>query len=315
MRYEFRSGEAFARQLDDEDDLRDVRKQFYVNPEFIYMEGNSMGMASKAGEAALLRVYNEYKTMMIGLWYRTKPMLFLYQDYLATLMAPMVGAAPEEVTIHANTSLNLHSLIGTFYKPDARRYKILVDELNFPTCRYVVESQVKLKGLDPAVAVKEVKSLDGLLMDEDRIIEAMTEDVAVAVLPSVLYRSCQLLDMEKLTRAAHERGIIIGFDCGHSVGAVPHRLSEWDVDFAAWCTFKYCNGGPGSPAGLFINKKHFGLGPGLAGWHGYVKEKQFDLLNAWEPAHNAGGWQTGTQHILSMAPLEGSLKIFNEAGT
>jgi kynureninase len=142
----------------------------------------------------------------------------------------------------------------------------------------------------------------------------MTEDVALVFLPSVLYRSGQLLDMEFLTFEAHKRGIIIGFDCCHSAGVVPHSLSQWGVDFAVWCNYKYLNVGPGGPATIYINKKHFDRDPGLAGWMGYLPEKQFDLLNEFEAANNAGGWQLGTPHMLSMAPLEGSLKIFNEAG-
>jgi kynureninase len=229
-------------------------------------------------------------------------------------MDPIVGAKENEVTIHGNTTINIHSMIATFYKPDETKNKILVEDLNFPTGRYAIESQIKLKGLKVEDVLKEVKSDDGIMIDEDAIINSMTEDVAIAFLPSILYRSGQLLDIEKITQAAHEKGIIIGWDCCHSVGAVQHEFSKWDVDFAVWCIYKYLNGGPGSSAALYINKKHHNLDPGLAGWHGYVKDKQFELDNKFKSANNAGGWQTGTQNILSMAPLEGSLEIFNRLG-
>ena len=307
-------GVMFASEMDGVDPLKGIRQEFYLNDEVIYMDGNSLGLFPKAAEASLLRVLEDYKRMGIDCWTKTNPQLFLYQDHLGALMASLVGASPEEVTIMSNTTLNLHSMIATFYKPSAERFKILVDDLTFPTSRYAIESQLRLKGLSPEGALKEVKSLDGRTLDEAMLIEAMTEDVAIAVFPSVLYRSGQLLDVARLTQAAHERGIIIGFDCCHGVGAVPHEFSKWDVDFAVWCTYKYLNGGPGSNAALYLNKRHFGLHPGLAGWQGYVKDKQFDLLNTFEPVRNAGGWQSGTQNIFSMAPLEGSLELFNRVG-
>lgn len=310
----YEQGVMFASEMDGVDPLKGIRQEFYLNDEVIYMDGNSLGLFPKAAEASLLRVLEDYKRMGIDCWTKTNPQLFLYQDHLGALMASLVGASPEEVTIMANTTLNLHSMIATFYKPSAERFKILVDDLTFPTSRYAIESQLRLKGLSPEEALKEVKSLDGRTLDEGMLIEAMTEEVAIAVFPSVLYRSGQLLDVARLTQAAHERGIIIGFDCCHGVGAVPHEFSKWDVDFAVWCTYKYLNGGPGSNAALYLNKRHFGLHPGLVGWQGYVKDKQFDLLNTFEPVRNAGGWQSGTQNIFSMAPLEGSLELFNRVG-
>jgi len=314
MNNTFNSSFAFAKEMDTLDPLKSVRNKFYIEEGVIYMDGNSLGLFAKDSEACLLRVLNDYKKMGIDCWTKTNPQFFLYQDYLGELMAPLVGADPKEVTIHSNTTINIHTMIATFYKPTEDKYKILVDDLTFPTSRYAVESQIKLKGLSPEIALKEVKSEDGKELNEDLIIEAMTDDVALILLPSVLYRSGQLLDVEKLTQAAHAKGIIIGFDCCHGIGAVKHEFSKWDVDFAVWCTYKYLNGGPGASAALFINKKHFHREPGLAGWHGYVKNKQFDLLNTFQPSDYAGAWQTGTQNIFSMAPLEGSLKLFNEIG-
>jgi kynureninase len=130
----------------------------------------------------------------------------------------------------------------------------------------------------------------------------------------VLYRSGQLLDVERLTRAANERGVTIGLDCSHSVGAVPHRLHEWGVDWAVWCTYKYLNGGPGSVATLFVHERHHGTAPALPGWWGSDKERQFDLATEFTPAAHAGAWQVGTPSILGSAPLYGALTITREAG-
>jgi kynureninase len=151
-------------------------------------------------------------------------------------------------------------------------------------------------------------------VSEDEIIGLMTESVALVHLPSVLYRSGQLLDVERLTAAAHERRIAIGFDCSHSVGVVPHRFDDGEVDFAMWCGYKYLNGGPGAPASLYINRKHFERRPGLAGWFGYVKERQFDLLLDFDHDRSAGGWRVSSPGILGAVALEGALAVIREAG-
>ncbi|MBQ9836399.1 MAG: kynureninase, partial [Oscillospiraceae bacterium] len=210
----------------------------------------------------------------------------------------------------ANTTLNVHQCIATFYKPEGTRNKILIDELNFPTDRYAVTSFVKSRGLDPEKTVKVIHSRDGKTLCEEDILAAMTEDVAVALLPSVLYRSAQLLDLERLTKVAHEKGILIGFDLCHSIGNIDHDFGKIDCDFALWCNYKYLSGGPGAIAGLYINARHFSRGPGLSGWWGNRKDTQFELRDSFEHADNAGGWQTGTGAILSLAAVDGALDIY-----
>ena len=314
MNVKFELGEEFARKMDAEDPIAKFRDRFYLKENEIYMDGNSLGLMSKDAEKSLLRVIEEWKTLGINGWSNAEVPWFYFSKELAKLMAPLVGAEEDEITIHSSTTVNIHAMISTFFKPDDKRNRILVDSLNFPTDRYAVESQLLLKGLDPKEHLVVVESKDDRTFDENDIVAKMTDDVALVFLPAVLYRSGQLLDMEYLTAEAHKRGIIIGFDCCHSAGAVPHHLSKWGVDFAVWCNYKYLNVGPGGSATIYINKKHFAKEPGLAGWHGYVQEKQFDLLNEFESANNAGGWQMGTPHMLSVAPLEGSLKMYNEAG-
>jgi kynureninase len=142
----------------------------------------------------------------------------------------------------------------------------------------------------------------------------MTPDVAMAILPGVFYRSGQLLDIARLTAAAHERGVLIGIDGCHSVGLVPHQFDRWGTDFAFWCTYKYLNSGPGGTAGLYVNRTHFGVPPGMAGWWGSDKAVQFDMLHTFRGAGGAGAWQIGTPPLLSTAPLHGSLLMFAEAG-
>src|SRR5699024_9308350 len=191
---------------------------------------------------------------------------------------------------------------------------ILADELNFPSDIYALKSQLQLRGLDPKDHLVQVKSSDGDTIQEEDIVKAMTDDIALIILPSVLYRSGQLLDIEKLTKEAHQRGIKIGFDLCHSIGAIPHNLHDWDVDFAFWCTYKHLNGGPGSVGALFVHERHFGTSPGLAGWFSSDKDKQFDMEHTLTPANDAGAFQIGTPHVLSAAPLLGSVDLMLEAG-
>ena len=312
--YKFDDTLEFARKLDEEDILRSLRDRFYTQENVLYMDGNSLGLCSKDAEKYVLKAIDDWKKYGIDIWTGEECNYFLYQDKLASLLAALIKADPDEVTVCTNTTINIHSTIATFYKPTEKRNKIIVDDLNFPTDTYAIYSQIKLHGLDPEECLKVVKSRDGNFIYEDDIIEAMTDDVCIVFLPSVLYRSAQLIDMKKIADAARERGIYVGFDLCHSIGCIPHDFKDIDCDFAVWCNYKYLNGGPGAIAGLYINRKHFKKEPGLAGWQGNKKETQFDLKQEFEHAEYAGGWQTGTQPILSMAPIEGSLNIFKEAG-
>ncbi len=314
MKTRYTLEEKCALELDAQDPLKEIRNRFYLKSDEIYMDGNSLGLLSKDAEKTLLRVLEEWKTLGINGWMKAKIPWFYYAEELAKLQSPLLGAEAEEVIIHSSTTVNIYALLTTFFQPDERKNKMLMDDLTFPSDRYAVESQLQLKGFDPEIHLVLVRSRDGKTLEENEIVAMMRDDVAVAFFPSVFYRSGQLLDMELLTHEAHRRNILIGFDCAHSIGAIPHRLSAWGVDFACWCNYKYLNNGPGGVAGLYINKKHFDKRPGLAGWFGYRKDKQFDLLNHFESAHGAGGWQIGTPHLLSMAPLEGSLRVFQEVG-
>lgn len=314
MEYNFQVDKEFAQDLDKQDKLNHIRDRFYVKDDEIYMDGNSLGLASKDAEESLLTMLDVWKNEGIKLWNIEQGKYYEYARRLGKDMAGLIGANPDEVITVGSTTSNIHQAISTLYKPTHDRYKILVDDLNFPTDRYAVDSQVRLHGYEVSEAVKVVKSADGIFIDEEAVIEAMTDDVALILLPTVLYRSAQVLDMEKLTKAAHARGILIGWDLCHAIGAIEMNFSTFEPDFAVWCTYKYLSGGPGSTAGLYINKKHFDKSPGLTGWFGNKDETQFQLLHEFDHQQDASGWQIGTPNLLSMAPLAGSLNIFKEVG-
>jgi len=304
----------YARKLDEKDSLAKYKDEFYLLENTIYMDGNSLGLLSKRAERTLLTLLDSWKTLGIDGWTEGDNPWFYLSESVGEKMAPLVGGTKSEVIATGSTTTNLHQLAATFYKPSGTKTKILADELNFPSDIYALKSQLALKGFNPDEHLVQVESRDGRFLNEDDLIEAMTEDIALIVLPAVLYRSGQILDMEKLTKAANEKGIPIGFDLCHSIGAVEHALHDWGADFAFWCTYKHLNGGPGSVAGLFVHDKHFGTNPGLAGWFGSKKEAQFDMDHTMDPAIDVAAYQIGTPHILSLAPIIGALELFEEVG-
>ncbi|QED47655.1 kynureninase [Cytobacillus dafuensis] len=304
----------YARSLDEQDELSTFRSEFYLKEGTIYLDGNSLGLLSKRAEKALLEMLDSWKEYGIDGWTEGKYPWFTLSEHLGKLVAPLIHASADEVIVTGSTTTNLHQMVSTFYEPVGKKTKILADELTFPSDIYSLQSQLLLRGFNPDTHLIRVKSRDGRLLEEEDIIAAMSDEVALIVLPSVLYRSGQVLDMKRLTEEAHKRDIIIGFDLCHSIGAIPHYFNEWDVDFAVWCHYKYLNSGPGGVGGLYVNKRHFGKKPGLAGWFGSKKEKQFDMEHLFTQAANAGAYQIGTPHVLSIAPLIGSIGMFEEAG-
>ena len=314
MNYKFEPNEAFAKNLDSEDILSKFRNKFYIPEDTIYMDGNSLGLLSKDAEKNIARVTKEWKQNAIKGWLAGDKPWFYLPEEIGKKCARIIGADENEVILTGSTTVNIHSLISTFYNPSGRRTKILADELNFPSDIYALKGQILLKGFDPEKELILIKSENGRTLDENVIAASMTKDVALIFLPSVLYRSGQLLDMPYLINEAHKRGILIGFDCCHSAGVIPHEFSKWGLDFAVFCSYKYMNGGPGSPAFLYINKKHFDKKPILSGWFGCDKNKQFNMDIQFENQRSAGGWQISTQGLLSAAPVESALETILEAG-
>ncbi|MFW5993919.1 MAG: kynureninase [Halanaerobiaceae bacterium] len=309
---EYRADLNYARELDNDNDMMKYKEEFYQDENKIYLVGNSLGLLSKSAENEIIRALDEWREHGVEGWTKGDPAWFWYGEKLGDMTAPLVGAEPEETIVTGSTTLNIHQLLASFYRPEGKRKKILVDELNFPSDIYAVKSQLAQHGNESELVV--VESRDGRTLKEADIIAAFNDEIAVALLPTVLYQSGQLLDVERLTEAAHEHDIIIGFDLAHSVGILPHNLSETGVDFALWCNYKYLNAGPGAVGGLYVNKKHFDREPGLAGWWGHEKETQFEMSHEFTPAADAGAMQISTLPIISSAPLFSSLKMINEIG-
>lgn len=301
-----------AMKKDEKDTLKHFRKEFYIGDNVYYMDGNSLGLMSKRAEQSLFDVMEDWKHHGIDGWVKGERPWFYMSENIGERMAGLVGAGSHEVLATNSTTNNIHQTVRTLYEPTKTRYKILADELNFPSDIYALQSVLDDYGHSDGLV--KVLSGDGHLLETDTIIDMMDESVALILLPSVLYRSGQVLEMEKITEAAHEKDIIVGFDLCHSIGALPHQLKEWNVDFAIWCTYKHLSGGPGSVAGLYVHEKHHDKGVSLKGWFGNNKQTQFDMEHIFDQAPDISQYQVGTPHIFSMAPLLGALDIFEEAG-
>ncbi len=305
---------SYAQKLDESDKLSHFKKEFYFPQNNIYMNGNSLGLLSRRSEQSLLEILESWKTKGINGWMQGNDPWFYLAEKLSKMIAPLIGALPEEIIVSSSASVNLHQLLATFYKPKKNCTKILTDCLSFPSDIYALKSHLILNGLDPEEHLKIVNTRSDNMIYEDDIISSMTEEISVILLPAVIYSTGQFLNIKRLTEEATKRNIKIGWDLCHSIGIIPHELHQENADFAFFCNYKYLNGGPGSSGGLFVHEKHFGLHPGLAGWFSSDKKVQFDMKHNLVPASDASAYQIGTPHILSMAPLLGSLSIFEEAG-
>jgi kynureninase len=302
----------------DEEPGPDVRDRFSV-PEGRYVDGNSLGALPVDAERAVERVLSEWRELAVKGWTDADPPWFGYAEHLGERLSPLVGVRGEECVVANSTTVNVHTLVGTFLDRSMEAgfgTKVLVDELDFPTDHYAVRAQLGLRGLDPDEHLVVVESRDGRTIAEADVETALETDpeVGVLFLPSVLYRSGQLLDIERLTEAAHANDAFAGFDLAHSVGVIPHDLSGAGVDFATWCHYKYLNAGPGAIAGLYVNREHFGVRPALPGWWGHEKDTQFDMNPTYTPARSAGAFQVGTVPVLAAAPIEGALDVVRDAG-
>lgn len=313
-----------ARARDREDPLRAFREQFWIPPhdggEQIYLCGHSLGLQPRTAEAVLAREMDRWRTLAVSGHFQGQPAWIDYGDGLADSMARLVGAKAAEVTVMNTLTVNLHLLMVSFFRPAGRRRKILIEHGAFPSDRYAVESQLRFHGLDPAECLVELAPAgDNRLIEESDVeawLQAHGDEVALVLWPGVQYSSGQAFDLPRITAAAHAAGARVGFDLAHSAGNLPLRLHDCGCDFAAWCTYKYLNGGPGAVAACFVHDRHADASnlPRFEGWWGNERSGRFRMEPNFTPAPGAEAWQLSNPPILAMAPLRASLELFAAAG-
>jgi len=315
---------SYATKQDELDKLKEFRDEFHIplheGKQVIYFTGNSLGLQPKGTENAILTELKDWATHGVEGHFRATHPWFSYHEWFAGPAARLVGALPEEVVVMNQLTSNLHFLLVSFYRPDKKRHKIITEAKAFPSDRYAIESHITFHGFDPATSLIEVSPRAGEhIIREDDVFDAISQhadSLALVFIGGVNYYSGQVFPMAEISAHAHEAGAICGFDLAHAAGNIQLKLHDWDVDFAAWCSYKYLNSGPGGVAGAFVHKKHAFSShlPRFAGWWGHDKKRRFLMEPEFVPIPGAEGWQVSNAPVLSMAAHKAALEIFDRAG-
>jgi kynureninase len=314
----------FAKALDRQDPLKRFRSKFLIpkvnGKTSVYLIGNSLGLQPKTTKRFINEELEDWATLGgEGHEHARRPWLY-YHKFSKKALAGIVGAKPAEVVAMNQLTVNLHMLMVSFYAPTSERYKIIAEAGAFSSDQYVFESQIKFHGLNPDTALIELapREEESSLRTED-ILNAIQEhgkELALVLLGGVQYYTGQFFDIPRITKAAHDVGALAGFDLAHAVGNVPLNLHDDDVDFAAWCSYKYLNSGPGAIAGAFVHERFASKEnlPRFAGWWGHDEKERFQMKKGFKPITGVDGWQVSNVPIFQSAAHLASLEIFQEAG-
>lgn len=316
-----------ARRLDEADPLPTLRGEFLIppapggaHPEAAYFAGNSLGLQPRSVAGRLREELDDWARLAVEAHTRGRRPWVGYHELLREPAARLVGARPHEVVAMNSLTVNLHLMMASFYRPAGTRTRILIEDAAFPSDSYAVASQAVHRGLDPAATIVRLKPRPGehILRTEDVLgcLERAGDTVALVMLGGVNYLTGQLMDMPAITKAGRAAGAVVGWDLAHAAGNVPLRLHDWDVDFAAWCTYKYLNSGPGAVAGCFVHERHVrdASMPRLSGWWGTEPSVRFRMDPDIAPPASADAWQLSNPPILALAPVLASLEIFDRVG-
>ena len=316
---------AYAQQQDKEDPLSYLRGLFHIPKDkngnnWLYFTGNSLGLQPKQTQQYIQQELDDWARYGVEGHFEAKNPWLPYHEFLTESMAKIVGAKSLEVVVMNTLTTNLHLLMVSFYQPTKIKYKIVIESDSFPSDRYAVQSQLKFHGFDAEDGLIEWKSREGeeLLHIEDleQIIDEQGDEIALLLIGGVNYYTGQYLDLKKIAELGHSKDCMVGIDLAHGAGNISPELHDSGVDFAAWCTYKYLNSGPGSLGGLFVHEKHAKNKalPRFAGWWNHNKETRFNMRQPFDVMEGAEGWQLSNPPILSMAAIRASLDMFNEVG-
>ena len=314
----------FAIQQDLNDPLREIRNQFKIpkdakGNEWLYFTGNSLGLQPVKAQEYVNQEMQDWAEKGVEGHFEGKNPWVSYPESLSPMMAKVMGAKPNEVIIMDTLTANLHFLMVSFYRPTQKRYKILIESDAFPSDRYAVQSQLKFHGFsENDLVLWTPREGEDLLHMEDleKILEEQGDEIALVLIGGVNYYTGQRFDFKKIATLGHAKGCVVGIDLAHGAGNIKPDLHNSGVDFAAWCTYKYLNSGPGSLSGIFVHEKHAHNKelPRFAGWWNHNKETRFNMRMPFDVMSGAEGWQLSNPPILSMAPIRASLEMFEEVG-
>lgn len=321
----FRPHLEFARSLDQKDVLRSYRNAFHIpkgvsGNKCLYFTGNSLGLQPKTTKAAIEQELLDWANLGVQGHLEAKNPWMPYHEFLTKSMAKIVGAKPIEVVVMNTLTANLHFLMASFYSPTAKRHKILIESDAFPSDRYAVQSQLEFHGYDPEACLLEWAPRAGEtllhLQDLETILDEYGEEIALILIGGVNYYTGQYFDLKKIAEMGHAKGCKVGIDLAHGAGNIQPDLHNSGVDFAAWCTYKYLNAGPGNLGGIFVHERYANdkTLKRFSGWWSQNKNSRFDMRKPLDLMPGAEGWQLSNPPILSMAAIKASLDLFNEVG-
>lgn len=321
---QFQNTQAFAQMLDQQDELRSFRNEFIMpvidGKQQIYFLGNSCGLQPKRTSAYLQQVLNKWANYGVEGFFMGEQPWLQYHDQLIQPLSTIVGALPHEVVAMNQLTVNLHLLLVSFYQPTQKRNKIICEAKAFPSDQYMLETHVRYCGFNPNEAIIEVAPRAGehTIRQEDilQAIQQHKDELALVLWGGLNYYTGQVFDMAAITKAAQAVGAKVGFDLAHAAGNIPLQLHNWNVDFAAWCSYKYMNSGPGGIGGAYIHERYHNDEslPRFAGWWGYDKGTRFLMQKGFNPTRSAEGWQLSTPSALLYAAHRAALELFMEAG-
>ena len=286
----------------------------------MYFLGNSLGLQPRSTAGSINTILQHWADEGVESFFTGESPWFDLHNALLEPLSVIAGAKPSELSVMNQLTVNIHLMLVSFYRPDGKRKKILVESKAFPSDQYAIHSFLEHLGLDPSEILVEVNagSENVAMRNEDIVaaIESHADELALVFLGGINYYTGQLLDMQQISKASREAGAMVGFDLAHAIGNVKLNLHEWEIDFACWCSYKYLNGGPGAVAAVFVHERHHAdkTLKRLTGWWGYAKSERFAMKNRFVPEPDASGWQLSTPSILLYACLKSSLDIFTQAG-
>ena len=314
----------YAKEQDLHDPLASFRNQFHIPKDsngnnWLYFTGNSLGLQPKTTQKYIQQELNDWANLGVEGHFEAKNPWLNYHELLRDQMAKIVGAKPLEVVVMNTLTTNLHLLMVSFYKPTKIKYKIVIESDAFPSDRYAVQSQLKFHGFSEEDLIEwKPRKGEELLRIEDleHIISEKGDEIALLLIGGVNYYTGQFLDLPRIAEIGHSKNCKVGIDLAHGAGNIQPNLHDSGVDFAAWCTYKYLNSGPGSLSGVFVHERHAKSKdlPRFSGWWNHNKATRFNMRQPFDVIEGAEGWQLSNPPILSMAAILASLNIFEEAG-
>lgn len=323
---EYQKTEAFAKECDKQDSLSHFRDQFFIpknkdGTSQIYLCGHSLGLQPKGVPEAMQKELDDWALLGVDGHFKEHSPWYTFHESVRGSLAKLVGGQPKEVVAMNSLTVNLHLMMVSFYRPTPTRFKILMEAPVFSSDTYAAKSQIAFHNYDVDTGLIIIEPREGenclRMEDVEQLLDEKGNEIALVLLSAINYFNGQLLDIPRITKKAHEKGCLVGFDLAHGIGNIPLQLHDSEVDFAAWCSYKYLNAGPGAIGGVFVHEKHLSDTnlKRFTGWWGNDPNSRFQLHLAPDfiPIQSADSWQCSNPSIFSLVPLKESLQIFEDA--